>query len=205
VGKAHFERTDFLGAAFKLALEQGPVAVTVGSVTQELGAPIGSFYHRFASRDALLGELWLETVMSFQVGFVAAINAGDGLAAALHTPRWARNNLGSARFLLLYDRDNFVRGDWPDVLRERAQSQAREIEKCVRTFARDQFSNTNSVQIRRAIFILVEVPLAAVRPHLRRGERPPAVVDELIRATYKAVVETPNANWSEKKQPRTDD
>ena len=30
---------------------------------------------------------WLTTVLAFQEGFVAAIEAGDGLAAALHTPR----------------------------------------------------------------------------------------------------------------------
>jgi AcrR family transcriptional regulator len=85
LGRAHFEHADFLDAARTLAIEHGPAAVTVGSVTQHLGAPIGSFYHRFASRDVLLAELWLTTVLAFQEGFVAAIEAGDGLAAALHT------------------------------------------------------------------------------------------------------------------------
>jgi hypothetical protein len=35
----------------------------------------GSFYYRFASRDALLGELWLATALTFQEGFVQAIEA----------------------------------------------------------------------------------------------------------------------------------
>jgi AcrR family transcriptional regulator len=93
MGRPHFEHADFLDAARTLATEHGPAGVTVGSVTQHLGAPIGSFYHRFASRDVLLAELWLTTVLAFQEEFVAAIEAGDGLAAALHTPRWARANL----------------------------------------------------------------------------------------------------------------
>ena len=87
--------------------------MTVDSVTQRLKAPKGSFYYRFASRDALLGELWLETVLAYQEGFVAAIEAGDGLAAALHTPAWARLNLEDARLLLLYDRQDFVRETGP--------------------------------------------------------------------------------------------
>jgi AcrR family transcriptional regulator len=66
MGRAHFEHADFLDAARTLAIEHGPAAVTVGSVTQHLGAPIGSFYHRFASRDVLLAELWLTTVLAFQ-------------------------------------------------------------------------------------------------------------------------------------------
>jgi hypothetical protein len=37
--------------------------------------------------------------------------------------------------------------------------------------------------------VLLEVPLAAVRPHLRRAERPPAIVDELIRTTYAAIID----------------
>jgi AcrR family transcriptional regulator len=72
MGRAVFDNAGFLGAARALACERGPGAVTVDSVTQRLRAPKGSFYHRFASRDALLGELWLETVLAYQEGFVAA-------------------------------------------------------------------------------------------------------------------------------------
>jgi len=56
--------------------------VTVDSVTQRLKAPKGSFYHRFASRDALLGELRLKTVLAYQEGFVAAIEAGARCGAS---------------------------------------------------------------------------------------------------------------------------
>src|SRR5450631_2184054 len=102
--RVSFSRADFLGAARALAAAGGPAAVTVGSVTERLGAPSGSFYYRFASRDVLLAELWLATALAFQEGFVAAINAGDGLAAALHMPAWVRRNPDDARLLLLYSR-----------------------------------------------------------------------------------------------------
>jgi AcrR family transcriptional regulator len=189
MGRAHFQHADFLNAARALAIEHGPAAVTVGSVTQHLGAPIGSFYHRFASRDVLLAELWLTTVLAFQEGFVAAIEAGNGLAAALHTPNWTRANLESACFLLLHHRDDFVRGDWPDALKKQVAAQARQVELCVKRFACEKFNSTKSTQLRRASFVLLEVPLAAVRPHLRRAEQPPAIVDQLIRTTYAAIVD----------------
>jgi hypothetical protein len=37
-------------------------------------------------------------------------------------------------------------------------------------------------------FALVDAPLAAVRPHIRRGEKPPRLVSELVQITYRAVV-----------------
>ncbi len=94
MGRPLFHNADFLAAARAIAPERGPAGVTVDSITQRLRAPKGSFYYRFASRDTLLGELWLATVLAYQEGFVAAIEAGDGLAAALHTPVWARKTYG---------------------------------------------------------------------------------------------------------------
>jgi len=71
-----FTDADFLAAACALAAKRGPAAVTVESVTARLKAPTGSFYYRFASRDVLLGELWLTTARAFQEGFIAAIATG---------------------------------------------------------------------------------------------------------------------------------
>ena len=136
MGRALFDAPSFLAAARSLAALRGPAAVTVDSVAAKLGAPKGSFYYRFASRDALLGELWLATVLSYQRDFVAAIDAGDGLAAALHTPAWARRHLDDARLLLLYSRHNFVQGNWPAALKRGVADQAARLEGCLNAFAR---------------------------------------------------------------------
>src|SRR5260370_4919979 len=104
MGRALFDHADFLAAARDLAVEHGPSAVTVASLTERLEAPTGSFYHRFPSRDVLLGGLWLKTILAYQEGFVAAIAAGDGLAAALHTPRSVPAELDGAVLLLLLRR-----------------------------------------------------------------------------------------------------
>jgi AcrR family transcriptional regulator len=189
MGRAQFDQTGFLSAARELIAERGPQAVTVDSVAERLGAPKGSFYYRFASRDALLGEVWLKTVLAYQEGFVAAIEAGEGLSAALHTPAWARRHLDDARLLMLYSRRDFVQGPWPAALRSGVADQAARFEACLRRFARSAFGRAGPAQMRRATFVLAEVPLAAVKPHLERRERPPLLVDELIAKTYRAIVE----------------
>lgn len=183
-----FGQEDFLAAALAIAAERGPPAVTVASITERLKAPTGSFYHRFASRDALLGELWLRTVLDFQQGIAAALDAGDGLRAALHTPAWVREHPNEARLLLLYHRDDFVQGEWPAALRDGVAAQTRRMEAGFARFARLVFGRDGPQEIRRAQFLLAEVPVAAVRRHLQRREPPPPIVDELIRITYRAVI-----------------
>jgi AcrR family transcriptional regulator len=188
MGRPLFAGADFLAAARAIAAERGPAAVTVGSVTRRLGAPTGSFYYRFASRDLLLGELWLAGVVAFQEGFFAAVDAGDGLAAALHMPAWVRANPDDARLLLLYSRHDFVTGEWPATLAAAVADQARRFETGLADFARGTLGGADPDALRLAQFVLADVPLAAVRPHLQRREAPPPLVDELIRLTYGAVV-----------------
>jgi AcrR family transcriptional regulator len=197
MGRALFDNAGFLAAARALACEWGPSAVTVDSVTQRLKAPKGSFYHRFASRDALLGELWLKTILAYQEGFVGAIEAGDGLAAALHTPAWARLHLDDARLLLLYSRHDFVHGDWPSALRRGVRDQAQRFESCLTSFARQAFGRAGPAQLRRATFVLADVPIAAVKTHLERRQPPPMLVDELITRTYYAIVDAEMPSYTD--------
>ena len=188
MSRARFSADDFLCAALAIAAERGPSSVTVGSVTSRLKAPTGSFYHRFASRDLLLAQLRLRIVADFQRGIGAALDAGDPLRAALHIPAWAREHLDEARLLLLYDRDDFFHGEWPEALREAIAAQTERTEAGFAAFAGLAFGRAEPDDIRRAQFLLKEVPAAAVIPHLRRREPPPPMVDELIAITYRAVV-----------------
>jgi AcrR family transcriptional regulator len=183
-----FDHADFLDAALALVAERGPSAVTIAAVTERLRAPTGSFYHRFPSRDALLGELWLKTVLEFQQGVEVALMAGDGLAAALHTPIWVREHLDEGCLLLLYHRDDFVHGNWPQKLQQEVAAHRERARASLEKFALNTFGCAGPDELRRAQFVLAEVPVSAVRQHLRRREPPPPIVDELIRTTYLAIV-----------------
>jgi AcrR family transcriptional regulator len=188
MGHPKFSQEDFFASALSIIAERGLPAVTVASISARLKSPTGSFYHRFASRDVLLGELWLRAVLDFQAGVGKALDAGDGLAAALHTPAWARKHLDKARLLLLYDRSDFVQGDWPEELRERVAEMTRRMEAGSRRRACVIFGKDGREEQRLAQFLISELPVAVVRQHLTRGEKPPPLVDQLIRTTYAAVV-----------------
>lgn len=188
MGHPKFSQEDFFAAALAIIAKQGPPAVTVASISARLKSPTGSFYHRFASRDVLLGELWLRAVLDFQAGMATAHNNGDALAAALHTPAWSRKNLDQARLLLLYDRRDFVAGEWPEELRARVAAMTARMEAASPRWARMIFGKEGREEVRLAQFLVSELPVAVVRRHLERGEKPPPLVDDIIRTTYAAVL-----------------
>jgi hypothetical protein len=126
--------------------------------------------------------------LAFQQGFVAAIEAGDGLTAALHTPVWVRAHLDDACVFLLHHRDDFVQGGWPAALTARVAQQARRIEASYKRFARVALGGVDAERLRLAQFVLADVPKAAVSPHLHRRERPPPIIDEMITITYRAIL-----------------
>src|SRR5256885_6461132 len=136
-----------------MAAGGGRLAATVGAIAERLGARVGSFYHRFPSRDVLLGELWLRTVLDFQQGITAALDAGDGLRAALHTPAWVREHLDEARLLLLYHRDDFVQGEWPHSLADGVAAQTSLMEAGFGKFAGLVFGRAGQQELRRAQFL----------------------------------------------------
>src|ERR1700758_1246990 len=67
-------------------------------------------------------------------------------------------------------------------------NQADRFETCLAGLARHAFGRAGPNELRRAAFVLAEVPIAAVRPHLERREPPPPLVDDLISKTYCAIV-----------------
>jgi len=185
--KAHFKHDEFIDAAMRMVAEKGPGALTVSALAISMKAPIGSVYHRFPSRDVLLAQLWIRIVESFQRGFLEALGH-DGLSAALYTVEWVREHPDEARVLLLHRREELVSGPWPEHLKEDAARLSQEMDAGIRSFARKQFGSLSDEALRRAVFALTDVPLAALRLHVERGDQPPGFVDQLVRETYLAVM-----------------
>ncbi|HUH64972.1 MAG TPA: TetR/AcrR family transcriptional regulator [Syntrophales bacterium] len=185
---ARFRNEDFIDAALKLASERGPAAVTVGAVAGVTGAPVGSVYHRFVSRDVIMAEVWLRVVASFQEGFLSLLKKGEGLKAALYTPEWVRSHPAEARVLILYRREELVAGDWPEGLKSKAHDVARSLNDGISEYAAKTFGKTGNRKLGEVVFAIVDVPYAAVMRYIRAGRKPPIVVDDLITKTYYAIM-----------------
>ena len=195
---------EMLDAALALLREGGPRAVTMTAVAAATGAPSGSVYQRFPSRDALLASLWMRTVEDFQAGFLAALegstrardvreeDAAAPAEAALRAIRWAlkwvRSDPDSARLLLLYRREDLVSSEWPAEIVWRAAALAERFDEAVRAFATHLEGKD---ALARAWFVLADLPTAGVRRHLANGQPVPRSVDHVLAQTVQSLLGSP--------------
>ena len=186
--KAKFAEADFLDATLRLVAEGGPASATISAISEELEAPIGSVYHRFPTKEVLLAELWLRTVESFQGGFLEALRRLDGLSAALHTPRWVRENPMEGKVLLVHRREELVSGRWPEEVRERAARLSYELDEGIRDYALQTFGDVAETSILKTAFALIDAPYSATKRYLMMEKSPPKLLDELIEKTFYAII-----------------
>jgi AcrR family transcriptional regulator len=189
---SRFSETQILDATAAIVAAGGPGAATIGAIGNALKAPSGSIYHRFTSRDVLLGRLWLSKAVFFQNRFAEALAGADpvkaGLAAALSMPRAVRDDFAGARIMLLHRREDFLDGDWPPDMAAEAIRLKQQIEDALNKIARELFGRVGAETFQLVYFAIIDVPLAAVRRHVANNEMPPPSVEDLIARTYTALI-----------------
>jgi len=187
-----FSAAQILDTAATLVAADGPGAATIGAISARLKAPSGSIYHRFASRDVLLGRLWLSKAAFFQNRFTEALihpdAAAAGLEAALSLPRSVRADFAGARIMLLHRRDDFLAGDWPVDMAEEAARLRQQVDAAIKGMTRRLFARASTEVLRLTTFAILDVPFAAVHRHVAANEIPPLYVDDLIAKAYLALI-----------------
>lgn len=195
--RATFDNAQFVAATVELLGEQGLEGTTIGAVAARLGAPTGSLYHRFASRDALIAHAWVALVEQFQEPLTPLLEAGEAVEAALHTVRWARSHPAGARVLARYSQSDLLASDLSEELNRRVTAVNTRVAKALAAFSRRVLGAARASDLRRARFAIAEVPLAAVRVYVAAGERIPNDTEELVRVCVEALVD----NYRKEKNP----
>lgn len=183
---AKYTDQSILDAALELVSEGGVSAATVTSIARRLGAPSGSIYHRFPSRDLLLATLWLKTVKEFQKGFLSALQSPEPLTAArgavLHTVEWSAAHPSEAALLAMYRREDLI-ALWPDSLGDELARLNDEVKVALRRFTETHFGVLDASTIGRTRFALVQIPYAAVRDALRDPHGQAWLIDAVVAAS----------------------
>ena len=165
--------------------------MTVAAISAATGAPSGSIYHRFGSRDMLLARLWVRTVAMFQQGFLAALAQDDvdraAIDAALHVVRWARDHPTEASVLLLRRRSELA-DRWPDELGAQLDTLESAVADAVADQTRRRYGST--AELARVRFAIVDIPYAACRRSLLAGQPLPPELDDLVVDTAAHVLGT---------------
>lgn len=187
---AKYTDQDILDAALGLVAEDGAQAASVVAIARRLGAPSGSIYHRFSSRDLILATLWIRTVKRFQQGFLEALTCEDSRLGAeravMHTLDWTAAHRSEAKILTMYRREDLI-ALWPDELGDDLSSLNDGVRNAVAGFTARHFGAVNAETLGKTGFALIELPYAAARHTIRHGQAPPWLPRTVITASIAAL------------------
>jgi AcrR family transcriptional regulator len=172
-----------LDATARIVLEHGARAASIAAIARAAGAPTGSLYHRFGSRDGILATLWLRTVRRFLTGILAAAAQEDpveaGVAMAAATVDFVRDHPADARLLLSLRRQDLLDGGPPEDLDAVNEPARRAVTELARRLGLPR---------ERVAMAVVDLPYGAVRRHLTRGGPPPRTLRRDVSAAARVLL-----------------
>lgn len=118
-----FTRDAILDAAAEQIATAGFSGASVAAIARSIGAPSGSIYHRFASKEHLIGALWVRTASRYGDSLGDAVEEAtpDDLPRRIvdHTFDWVASHPTETSLLMRFRTEDFAPGDWPeDVIAE---------------------------------------------------------------------------------------
>lgn len=140
---------------------------TIAHVAERVGAPVGSIYHRFPSRDALFGALWARSIRRFHEGLIVAAEIEDPVASmaamARHIPRFCRENPGDAKAMTLYRLPDLLE-KVPVEQRANLASINDDVDAGLRRVAARRYGRLTDRRYRLALIGTRQCPYGLVRP-----------------------------------------
>lgn len=192
--KAVHARDAILDAARDLVLERGVQNATVSAISEESGAPVGSLYHHFGSRDDLVAELWVRAVRRSQATFLAAASHPNAeraaVAAALSIHDFVREHRDDARLLVSFRREDLLHDSRTPRLVGALADLNRPLGEAVTDLARRFFGRATQDAVEQMTLAVIDLPFGAIRRHLIAGAELPAALREQLRAAVRAALRT---------------
>jgi AcrR family transcriptional regulator len=185
---AKFTTDGILDAAAKETVRRG-ADVTIGDIARRLGAPTGSIYHRFASREELLVRLWLRSVHRFHAEFLAAGDNADpeqallGMAASVAT--FTRDHQAEAAAMTLFRQSRLVRSA-PKSCRAEVKNVNVDIHRRLAELAELRYGDPTPRQLAYVRVATSDGPYGLVRPYI--WAELPDWLPEVIVASSRAVL-----------------
>jgi AcrR family transcriptional regulator len=181
-----------LDAARAVVLRDGIRAAGIGPIAAESGAPVGTLYNRFESREALLAETWFRALARFQAAYLqeSSKTAHDpveaGVAMAVSVIRFARTHPDDARLLLSLRREDVFSAD--PAHEERLEAMNAPLRKATQRLTRRLHGRAGAREVARVTLAVVDLPYGAIRRHARQGGAMPAWLEDEVADTARALL-----------------
>jgi AcrR family transcriptional regulator len=185
-----------LDAARDLLLGEGSRSATMEAIADASGAPTGSIYHRFGSRDELIARLWIRAVYRSQASFVAALERDDpseaALAAALSIIDFCEEHPADAQLLVAFRREDLVKTIPDGPVAEELAVLNRPVERAVVALARRLYGRPTRAALDRTLLAVFDLPYGAARRYLISGAPLPKALRADVSRAVAAVIDEPS-------------
>jgi AcrR family transcriptional regulator len=193
VGRPQLHSKDtMLDAARELLLKGGPRAATLNAISEASGAPKGSLYHWFGSRDELMAEMWIRAVRRSQQKFLESIQAPEPMVAAvrgaLAIHDFAIRESKDARLLASMRRQDLVENIQNPALRRALQEVNGPLRSALVQLTRRLFGRLSSARVDATTCAVVDLPLGATRRYLVVGSPIPVQLRGQLDAAVRAAL-----------------
>ncbi len=174
-----------LDATRSVVLREGVRGATIAAIAGESGQSVGSLYHAFGSRDAILAATWRRAVERSHEAWLAGSRTDDpvdrGVAMALGLITFARTDTEDARLLTAVRAEDLMSD--PEDLKEVNAL----VTRALAVLAKDLSGRDAAL---RAHLATVEIPYGVLRLRLR-DEQPllPRSLESHVARAARAVLE----------------
>ncbi|MBT2588335.1 TetR/AcrR family transcriptional regulator [Arthrobacter sp. ISL-95] len=187
-----YTREQILDAAMEAVHEHWRSA-TVAQVSAKLGAPSGSIYHRFRSRDVLFVSAWVRSIKRFhreleQIGTADPVEAIT--KTALLIPRFCRAHPLDARMMTAYRYSDLMKDPHPDLLPELTNLND-PVRETIDRLTLARYGRVTPQGLAIVALACRETPIGLIRPMI--GDEIPLWIDEAVRAASTAIAQLPDA------------
>jgi AcrR family transcriptional regulator len=186
-----------LDAARDLLLEDGSGSATMEAIADASGAPTGSIYHRFGSRDELIARLWMRAVYRSQASFLTALEEPDAekaaVAAAMSIIDFCDEYPGDAQLLVSFRREDLIRSAPEGPLADELAELNRPVAQAVVDLARRIYGTRRRAALDRTLMAVFDLPYGAVRRYLIMGAKLPVGLRGDLTRAVRAVLEQRDA------------
>lgn len=160
-------------------------SITLQDVVKKTGVSVGSLYHHYGSREALLAHVWIDAVTAYQDAFLSELESETddaGERAAMATPQFCRAEPNRAKVLVCCRREELIASTLPDELKVHIQDINKRGAAGLKRFAKSR-----NYSLEACTLGLVAFPIGAVRIYLPHKEVPKSI-DNYVRDAYRSAV-----------------
>lgn len=186
---AKFTEDSIIDASIEVAARCGVAAVSMSAIAGKAGAPIGSVYHRFDSRGAILARAWLRVKADFRHAVACHWSGGNTWAAVAGLLQWCRDKPLYAKFLLQCEDYPIFNEPLSAELNAQLEAEQLALDQCFRQclahLPKDETDGDAEAVLR---FTLFASPIAMIKPYLLQDQGIPARIEHVLHASHDAVI-----------------